>query len=294
MTTGAASDLSARTLLARGAREIAAGGVSESASRREAELLLRHALGCSREALLVRLQETVPAEVTGLYFQLVERRKGRVPVQYLIGTVEFYGLSFRVTPAVLIPRPETEGLVEEAISRLSRRAAPRIVDVGCGSGCIAIALASSLPRAEITAIDASAAALAVARENAIRNGVADRIRFLSGDLLAPLEGADRAGIDAVVSNPPYIVRAELPGLAPEVSRHEPRLALDGGDRGLEVVTRLVAEAREVLAPDGLLLLEIGRGQDEAVGALVEASGLALDATLADLAGIPRVVVARRP
>lgn len=292
MTTS--SSLSAQRLLERGASELSSFGVVEA--RFEAELLLRHALGCSRESLLARLHEPVSAEVAGHYFQLVERRRGRVPIQHILGNQEFYGLQFRVTPAVLIPRPETEGIVEEALRELggrSRIAPVRIADVGCGSGCIGIALARELPEAEILAIDISPAALAVARENALRHGVDDRVELVLGDLLGPLL-ARRAFVDAVVSNPPYIVDTEIQGLAPEVSEHEPRTALaGGGEDGLSVVSRLLRQVGNVLNEGGFLFMEIGQGQDQRVAELTRDSGLELLRTASDLAGIPRVVVARK-
>lgn len=291
MTTG--SSPSAHRLLERGASELLSSGVDES--RLEAELLLRHALGWSRESLLARLHEPVSAEAAGHYFQLVERRRGRVPIQHILGTQEFFGLGFRVTPAVLIPRPETEGVVEEALRELRGRPgadAARIADVGCGSGCIGIALALELSRAEVVAIDISPAALAVARENALRHGVADRVELVLGDLLEPL--LDRpAGPDVVVSNPPYVVDADIDGLAPEVSEHEPRSALAGGEDGLGVVSRLLRQAGEVLNEGGLLFMEIGQGQDARVAELTRDSGLDVLRIARDLAGIPRVVVARK-
>ncbi len=293
MTTG--SSLSVHRLLERGASELRSTSVERS--RFEAELLLRHALGWSRESLLARLHEPVSAEAAGHYFQLVERRRGRVPIQHILGNQEFFGLSFRVTPAVLIPRPETEGLVEEALRELgggTRTAvAARIADVGCGSGCIAIALARELSETHIVAIDISPAALAVARENAIRHEVEGRVELVRGDLLEPLlERGSR--VDAVVSNPPYVVDAEIESLAPEVSEHEPRTALAGGGAdGLSVVSRLLVQAYDALKQGGLLFMEIGQGQDRRVAELTSDSGLELLRIVPDLADIPRVVVARK-
>jgi release factor glutamine methyltransferase len=278
---------SASRLLERGASELERVGVADS--RFQAELLLRHALGCSREALLARLHEPVPAEASGHFFQLVERRRGRVPVQYVVGTQEFYGLSFRVTPAVLIPRPESEGIVEEALAELGGTDEPTIVDVGCGSGCLAVAIAHALPGARLTATDASPAALAIARENSLRHGVADRIEFLEGDLLDPLTLRD---VDAIVSNPPYIADVDLENLEPEVSEHEPRQALSGGADGLSVIERLLPAAHRALCNGGLLFMEIGHDQDRRVRTLLESSGLTHLRTTRDLAGIPRVIVAR--
>ena len=293
MTTG--SSLSVHRRLERGASELRSTSVE--GSRFEAELLLRHALGWSRESLLARLHEPVSAEAAGHYFQLVERRRGRVPIQHILGNQEFFGLSFRVTPAVLIPRPETEGVVEEALRELGggsgTAVALRIADVGCGSGCIAIALARELSETHIVAIDISPAALAVARENAIRHEVDGRVELVLGDLLAPLlERGSR--VDAVVSNPPYVVDAEIESLAPEVSEHEPRTALaGGGDDGLSIVSRLLVQANEALKQGGLLFMEIGRGQDRRVAELTSDSSLELLRIVPDLAGIPRVVVARK-
>ena len=281
--------MSAGRLLERGTSELERVGVADS--RIQAELLLRHALGCSRASLLARLSEPVPAEASGHFFQLVERRRGRVPVQYIIGTQEFYGLSFRVTPAVLIPRPESEGLVEEAVRELGGTHEPRVVDVGCGSGCIAVAIAHTLPEAKLVAIDASPAALAIARENALSHGVASRIEFLEGDLLAPLQTGD---VDAIVSNPPYVPDHELETLEPEVSEHEPRQALSGGKDGLSVIERLLPAADKALRRGGLFLMEIGHDQDERVRALVKKAGLDYLRTVPDLAGIARIIVAKKP
>jgi len=281
--------MSAGRLLQRGVSELERAGVADS--RIQAELLLRHALGCSRESLLARLQEPVPAEASGHFFQLVERRRGRVPVQYVIGTQEFYGLSFRVTPAVLIPRPESEGVVEEAVRELSDTHQPRIVDVGCGSGCISVAIAHTLAGAELVAIDQSPAALAIARENALRHDVASRIEFLEGDLLTPLQTGD---VDAIVSNPPYVPDHELETLEPEVSGHEPRQALSGGKDGLSVIERLVPAASNTLRRGGFFFMEIGHDQNERVRELVKKAGLEHLRTVFDLAGIPRIVVAKKP
>jgi len=281
--------MNAARLLERGAWELERVGVADS--RIQAELLLRHALGCSRESLLARLHQPVPAEASGHFFQLVERRRGRVPVQYVVGTQEFYGLSFRVTPAVLIPRPESEGLVEEAVRELSDAHAPRIIDVGCGSGCIGIAIAHTLAEAELVAIDQSPAALAIARENALRHGVVSRIEFLEGDLLAPLQTRD---VDAIVSNPPYVPDDELDALEPEVSEHEPRQALSGGKDGVSVIERLLPEAGKALRHGGFFFMEIGHDQDERVKELVKKAGLEHLRTVSDLAGIPRIVGAKKP
>ncbi len=282
---------SAGKLLERGAHELDRAGVAQS--KWEAELLLRHALGWSREALLAHSNEPVKAEASGHFFQLLERRRGRVPLQYILGQQEFWGLEFRVTPSVLIPRPETEGLIEQTLLRFRGRPA-KVADVGCGSGCIAVALAHELPEAQIYATDISPAALAVARENALRHGMGNRIEFFQGDLMKPLsEKGLGAGLDAVVSNPPYLVDSEMNQLAPEIKAHEPRMALAAGAEGLDVITRLLPQAATLLANDGLLLLEIGEGMEPRVKELAAKSGLVWESTAPDLQGIPRVLIAKK-
>jgi len=282
---------SAGRLLERGAQELERAGVSRS--RWEAEVLLRQAMGCSRETLLADLAEPVEAEAAGYFFQLVDRRRGRVPLQYLLGSQEFWGLTFQVTPAVFIPRPETECLVEEAIRRLGHRPV-RVADVGCGSGCVAISIAASLPDSQLYAIDLSPAALAVAGENARRNEVSSRIEFLQGDLLHPLlDRSEPPLLDAVVSNPPYVPEPDLVGLQPEVKDHEPRLALAAGPDGLDVVRRLLPQAESLLVPGGFLLLEIGMGMENKVKSLLAETRLTWQTTVPDLQGFPRVVVAQK-
>ncbi len=235
---------SAQKLLERGAHELENVGIADG--RWEAERLLRHALGWTREFLLAHPEETVHAEASGHFFQLVERRKGREPLQYILGKQEFWGMDLRVTPAVLIPRPETEGLVEEVVARLRDRRA-QVVDVGCGSGCIALALASELPDARIYATEISPAALAVARENARRHEMNPRIEFLQGDLLEPLAKKELEGtIDVVATNPPYLTDSDMKSLEPEVRDYEPRLALEAGMDGLAVVRRLIPQAKCIL------------------------------------------------
>jgi release factor glutamine methyltransferase len=216
-----------------------------------------------------------------------------VPLQYILGQQEFWGLEFRVTPSVLIPRPETEGLIEQTLLRFRGRPA-KVADVGCGSGCIAVALAHELPEAQIYATDISPAALAVARENALRHGMGNRIEFFQGDLMKPLsEKGLGAGLDAVVSNPPYLVDSEMNQLAPEIKAHEPRMALAAGAEGLDVITRLLPQAATLLANDGLLLLEIGEGMEPRVKELAAKSGLVWESTAPDLQGIPRVLIAKK-
>jgi release factor glutamine methyltransferase len=192
---------------------------------------------------------------------------------------------------VLIPRPETEHLVEKAIALAGLFATPRIVDVGTGSGAIAVALAQHLPGAQITATDLSDAALAVAKDNARRNGLTERIRFVQGDLLGPVAGEN---FDMIISNPPYIPARDRENLSIEVREYEPQLALFSGDDGLDVYRRLIPAVYEVLAPSGLVALEIGCGQAEAVGSLLRSAGFEEISFTPDLQGIARVASARRP
>ena len=202
-------------------------------------------------------------------------------------------MALRVTPAVLIPRPETEGLVEETIARLRGRRA-QVVDVGCGSGCIALALASELPDARIYATEISPAALAVARENARRHEMDQKIEFLQGNLLDPLVNKSLDGtFDAVATNPPYLTDSDMKSLEPEVREYEPRLALEAGKDGLSVVRRLIPQAKVFLKPGGRFILEVGINMENPVRELIEASGLSWEKTVPDLQGIPRVLVAKK-
>lgn len=286
--------------LARARAALAAAGVADAG--REAAWLLGHVLGCSAGALLARRDEPLTPEAREAYEALVARRSAREPLQYILGTAEFLGLTFRVTPAVLIPRLDTAVLVEEAVARLrdwrARRAAAggpaapagelRVADIGTGSGAIAVAVAHLLPEAQVVAVDVSAAALAVAEENARRNGVAGRVRFRLGDLAAPL--AEEGGrFAAILSNPPYIPEGDIPGLMPEVRDWEPRLALAGGQDGLAFFRRLAREAAPLLLPGGFLGVEVGIGQAPAVAALFREAGLVDVAVYRDTAGVERAV-----
>jgi release factor glutamine methyltransferase len=282
---------SAQKLLERGGHELERAGVADF--KWEAERLLRHALGWTRDHLIAHSDEPVTAEASGHFFQLLQRRRGREPLQYVLGVQEFWGMELRVTPSVLIPRPETEGLVEQTLQRFESGFA-RIVDVGCGSGCIALALASALPRAEIFATEVSHRALAVARENAGRHELAGRIQFLQGDLLAPLMERGLTGtFHAVVSNPPYIPDSEMLGLEPEVRDYEPRVALAAGENGLDTIQRLIPQAEEMLAPGGYLFMEIGHDSEPRVKELLSETALAWEKTVPDLQGIPRVFIAKK-
>jgi release factor glutamine methyltransferase len=268
-----------------------AAGPHPNRARRDAETLLLHILGKNKAWLLAHLDEQLSTTEASRTADLLERRYRGEPIQYITGEAEFYGLPFRVTPDVLIPRPETEHLVEKVIELAAGFLHPRIVDVGCGSGAIAIALATHLPHATITAIDLSAPALAIARRNAERNSVSGRIRFLEGDLLAPVA---EERFEIVVSNPPYVPESDRASLAVEVRCHEPALALFAGQDGLAILSRLIPAAFAGLVPGGLVALEIGFGQSPAVRTLFAASGFGPADFIPDLQGIPRVAVSQRP
>jgi release factor glutamine methyltransferase len=261
--------------------------------RVDAEVLLAHALGCKRIDLYgLRHADEAPAEVRKCYRELIRKRIEGCPVAYLVGRKEFFSLEFNVSPAVLIPRPDSEVAVMECLALAKLLAAPSIIDIGTGSGNLAIAIAQQHPGAGITATDISSDALAVARGNAEKHGVADRIAFVHGDLFAAMGGD--ASFDFVVSNPPYIPTSEVPRLPIGVRDYEPRLALDGGPDGYQVFERLISEAARFLKPGGWLMVEIGAPQAErARQRLTEHGGYELAATVRDFSGHPRVLKARR-
>ena len=260
--------------------------------RLDAEVMLASVLEWERVQLYTHFEDVV-GDIAGLrYRQLVRRRAEGTPVAYLVGRKEFYSLRFDVAPGVLIPRPESEFVVVEVLEAVKGRGAVRVVDVGTGSGCLAVACARHLPDAEFVAVDLSPEALPQARKNAARHGLAERIEFIEGDLLGPV--ADRPPFDVIVSNPPYIPAGDIESLEPGVRDHEPRLALDGGPDGLTVVTRLIAEALPLLKPGGHLILEIGSPQEAAVRDRIAAHPeYTLLPTIRDLNGHPRVVHAIR-
>ena len=259
--------------------------------RLDAEVLLSHVLGKERIYLYVHFDEPLEAPELAAYREYIKQRVARQPVAYIIGRREFMGLSFRVTPAVLVPQPDTEILVQAALDRLAAKPAARVADIGTGSGAIVLSLLYYRKELQASAVDISADALAVAAENAASLGVAERVMFCEGDLLAPLAGQQFA---AIVSNPPYIPTADIAGLAPEVRTAEPMGALDGGADGLVFYRRLVADAPALLASDGFLAMEAGIHEAAPVAALAQASGaFARTEVLKDLAGIERVVVCWR-
>jgi len=264
---------------------------AESA-RLDAEVLLAHVRGCPRIALYTAFGEEVADAERARFRELVQRRGAGEPVAYLVGSREFFSLPFALTPAVLVPRPETEGLVVRVIDLCKAAAAPRIVDVGTGSGAIAVAVAKHLPKARIVATDVSTEALEVARANAVRHGVAERITFVACDLLD--DPAAAGPWDVIVSNPPYVREAEFESLPADVRLYEPRAALVAGPRGVEVVERLAAAAVDRLEPGGWLVVEIGPAvAADAAAVLAARPGLVPGPTIADLAGLPRIVQARR-
>lgn len=261
--------------------------------RLEAEVLLAYLLGRERIYLLASPRALLDEQVIRQYRQLVQRRQAGYPLQYLTGRQEFMSLEFVVDPAVLIPRPETELLVEVAIDLAREMASPVLVDVGTGSGAIALSLAYYLPQAGVVGTEISPAALKIAELNARRLGLSRRVVFLQGDLLDPLAGTSSHYPDFIVSNPPYIPTSELACLPADV-RYEPREAMDGGQDGLAIYRRLIPAAAALLRPGGCLLLEIGWNQGRVVRELVEAVRAFRQVKVKpDLAGHERVVVAWR-
>lgn len=238
--------------------------------RLEAEILLAHARGCPRIQLYTHYDDVLPKEVRSRMRELVKRRAAAEPVAYLVGHREFFSLDFEVTPDVFIPRPETELLVMEALERIKDREAPRVFDLGTGSGCIAVAIAVNAPKARVTAVDLSPEALPVARRNAQRHGVADRVTFLCGNLFTPL--ASEGPFDAIACNPPYVATTDEPRLQPDVRQHEPPSSLYAGEDGLDVMKRIVAGAPNHLKPGGCLLLEFSPEQAAALEALLAETG----------------------
>jgi release factor glutamine methyltransferase len=275
--------------LAAARRSLEAAGIPAEGAGLDAEVLARHVLGWDRAALVARGREPAPDDFAERYAPLIVRRAAREPVAMIVGHREFWGLEFEVTPDVLIPRPETELLVEEVLEHARLSDVSRIIDVGTGSGCLAVALATELPAAEIVATDMSAAALAVARRNAARHNVDGRIRFVETDLL---DGVD-VRADVVVSNPPYVPFRDVATLQPEVGTYEPAQALFGGGDGLAIVRRLLASAAAGLAPDGRLMLEFGDGQEADVRDIAHEAGWKILAIRNDLQDIARVALLRR-
>lgn len=280
--------------IAEGARKLQSSEVNEA--RRTAGVLLCHLLGIDRTHLLTRSDQQIEESSYLSYLRLIERRAAGEPLQYVTGHQEFYGLDFIVTPAVLIPRPETEFLVEQVIklSGEPRVTEPLIVDVGTGSGCIAVAIATSLPDAKVLATDVSTSALAVAQKNAERNGVGRRIEFLEGDLLEPLARSNlELSVDILASNPPYVEAGRPEMVQREVGDWEPHAALFGGADGLDFYRRLLADGLKYVKPGGHLVCEIGYGQLDAISRMIAASRWELTDVINDLQDIPRTLTVRK-
>ena len=267
-------------------------GVADA--RREAGSLLAHVAGRDRTFLITHADEQLDAERLSTFREYVRQRAAGKPLQYITGRQEFYGLEFEVTPEVLIPRPETELLVEAALEILKETESPLVCDVGTGSGCIAVALLHARSDARAYALDISTDALRVAAANAARHGVAGRMTTLVSDCFDALDAGEHAGVrfDLIASNPPYVAEEDVAFLQREVRDHEPRVALTPGGDGLSVIRRLLAEAPRHIKPRGYLLLEIGFGQHEQVAALVDARAWQLLGIHKDLQGIPRTVALR--
>ena len=273
-----------------------------SNARLDAEVLLRFILNRDRAWFMTHANEPLDEDKRGLFEKAVARRAKREPLQYIVGKQEFWGLDFIVRPEVLIPRPETELVVETAlkITERVRRSTEAdtpftIVDLCTGSGCIAVSLAREMRNARFFAIDTSGKALAVARENARKHGVSERIRFLEGDLFQPLEELDfRSQVDIVTANPPYIRSGDLRGLQPEVRDYEPEIALIAGPEGGEIHQKIIEAAPAFLKKHGSLIMEMGEGQAEALIEIMNENGkYAAPEILKDLAGIERVIVAKK-
>ncbi len=269
------------------------GGLDSVAARVRARLLVDHLVGVRYAHLMQPARQLGPDDEARLRLALRDVARG-YPLPYLVQECEFFGLSFHCDERALIPRPETETLVEAALERLKNRSHPFVADLGTGTGCIAVSIAHTLPDATVYATDVQRDTLDLARENAIRHDVAGRIHFIPGDVddwAAPLLRATSIKFDAVFSNPPYIPREEIARLQPEIRDWEPRPALDGGPDGLDCYRRIATQSGALLKPDGFLMVELGAGQDEAVRAIFTAAGWSVEPPLFDLAGVARVLTA---
>jgi release factor glutamine methyltransferase len=279
-----------REALTVAAAQLASDEHLRDTATRDAELLLLHTLQIPRTTLIAHPGRELSVSQRTAYENSIARRLHHEPVQYITGQQEFYGLTLKVTPAVLIPRPETEHLVEAVLKLLPTNKPLKIADIGTGSGAIAVALAVHLPQAAITALDISIGALAIAAINAREHNVADRIRFLQSDLLSAL-AHEAETFDAIVSNPPYVAETDRVTLHPQVRDYEPATALFAGKTGLDIYRRLIPQAYNALKPTGLLALEIGQDQPDAIASLLQTwQNLSF---INDLQQIPRVALAQK-
>lgn len=277
-----------KSAMAEGAATLAASGVE--APRRDATLLLMNLLKRDRAFLIAHSEEVLTGDQPAQFRSLISRRAAGEPLQYITGRQEFFKLDFEVTPDVLIPRPETELIVEVGLEVLKHEPEPYVADIGTGSGCIAISLLHELPRARAVAIDLSPAALALAQRNAERHQVIDRLQLIESDLFSAIGAAEPFHL--IVSNPPYVPEKDMAGLQLEV-RHEPRSALDGGPDGLSIIHRLLDEAPQFLRLGGYFVFEIGFDQSEAIEHAIDKTAWRLVELREDLQGVPRTVVLRK-
>ena len=277
--------------LAQARARLVAAGSSDTEAALDVDVYARTILGWDRATLLTEQRDAAPVSLEPRFSEWLDRRERREPTAYIVGIREFWGLDFAVTPAVLIPRPETEFIVEESLTIIGAQASGelRIADIGTGSGCVAVSLAHELPRCRIVATDLSTSALTVARQNAARHGVAERVDFVHTSYLEGVDGA----FDLITANPPYVKDGDKPALSRAV-RHEPDVALFGGGDGLRDIGGVLDAAIRSLTPGGWFVMEFGYGQEDDVRALVAArSALRLDRVREDLQGIPRTVVIQR-
>jgi len=278
------------TRIAEGRHRLLGAGIEHQEAALSARLLAEAVLGWSTTQILTSGDQLEPPAFAAAFEELISRRAHREPLAYITGTREFWNLRFEVSPAVLIPRPETEGLIEAVNTMLPDREVPlRVADVCTGSGCVAVAIAVERRSARVVATDVSAAALDIARRNITRHGVRDRVECVQGDLLMPLTGR----FDLIVANPPYVAVGSRTALQPEVRNFEPETALFGGADGLEIIRRLIADAPACLNQDGYLMFEFGDGQEADVSELISASdGLRMVDVRRDLQGIERIAIVR--
>lgn len=278
-----------RSAVATARQRLLAAGLDQRHAHLDPEVLARHLLRWDHATWITRADEPASPEFLAAFDALIARRAAREPVAYIIGTREFYGRDFLVNPDVLIPRPESELIIDYALQRVPAGRFVRAIDVGTGSGALGLTLACERPEWHVEVSDISAEAVAVARTNATALGVADRVTFLVGDFLEPTMGL----FDVIVSNPPYVARRDQPGMSPDVRDHEPHVALFGGQDGMDLPRRFLAQAVERLTPEGWLAMEFGYGMQEPVEEAARAVGLEVVEVLEDLQGIARTLVARR-